>query len=348
MRLQPLESDSETKARIASKWTALLASSIVLLGMGCNKHPSTASSPVSGEKAAASAAAPTVAAPVKVDAPQLPNPYRIHEKVISGGLPEGDAAFAELAALGVKTVISVDGMKPDVERAKKHGLRYVHLPHGYDGVPEIRGQELAKAVRDLPGPIYIHCHHGKHRSPAAAAVACVGAGLIEPSAAELILKTAGTSESYRGLYDSARDARAFEKALLDSLPADFPEQSAIPPMAEGMVALEHTWDHVKQIAAAGWKTPPDHPALDPAHEALILREHFTELLRLDESAKEPEKFRQLLRDSETAAQGLEDVLRAQPVTAEKAQAAMTIMEKNCAECHKEFRNTPLREKAGSQ
>lgn len=286
-------------------------------------------------------------APEKLESAHLPNPYRIHAKVISGGLPEGDEAFAELAALGVKTVISVDGMKPDVETARKHGLRYVHLPHGYDGVPEARGQELAKAVRDLPGPIYIHCHHGKHRSPAAAAVACVGAGLIEPSAAELILKTAGTSENYRGLYESARDAHAFEQALLDSLPSEFPEQSAIPPMAEGMVALEHTWDHVKQIAAAGWKTPPDHPALDPVHEALLLREHFTELLRLEEAAKQPEKFRQYLRDSETAAQQLEDALRGGTVAADEAQKFLATVEKNCAECHKEFRNTPLGDKAAN-
>src|SRR4051812_11985448 len=64
----------------------------------------------------------------------LPNTVRIHERVISGGLPEGDAAFEELKELGIKTLISVDGVKPDVAQAKKFGMRYVHLPHGYDGV----------------------------------------------------------------------------------------------------------------------------------------------------------------------------------------------------------------------
>ena len=44
-----------------------------------------------------------------------------------------------------------------------------------------RVEEIATAVQTLPGPIYIHCHHGKHRSPAASAAACVGAGLIEPA-----------------------------------------------------------------------------------------------------------------------------------------------------------------------
>jgi protein tyrosine phosphatase (PTP) superfamily phosphohydrolase (DUF442 family) len=273
----------------------------------------------------------------------LPNAWRITDKVMSGGLPEDDAAFHELAELGVKTVISVDGMKPDAETARKHGLRYVHLPHGYDGVPEERAQELAKAVRDLPGPIYIHCHHGKHRSPSAAAVACVGAGLLDRSLAETVLRSAGTSENYQGLYASARAAEQFDAALLDALQTDFPEASAVPPLAEAMVALEHTHDHLKLIAAADWKSPPDHPDLEPAHEALLLREHFAELLRMDEVTQQPEAFRQSLRESETAAQALENALRASPVSAEAAQSSLDRVGQRCAACHQEYRDQPLSE-----
>jgi protein tyrosine phosphatase (PTP) superfamily phosphohydrolase (DUF442 family) len=275
----------------------------------------------------------------------LPNAWRITDKVISGGLPEDDAAFQELADLGVKTVISVDGMKPDAETARRHGLRYVHLPHGYDGVPEERAQELAKAVRDLPGPIYIHCHHGKHRSPSAAAVACVGAGLLDRSLAETVLRSAGTSENYQGLYASARAAEQFDAALLDALQADFPEASAVPPLAEAMVALEHTHDHLKQIAAAGWMSPTTHPDLEPAHEALLLREHYTELQRMDEVKRQPEAFQQCLRESETAARALEDALWASTASTEAAQASFDLVTKNCAACHKEYRDRPLGEKA---
>ncbi|MEZ6069075.1 MAG: hypothetical protein R3C10_02145 [Pirellulales bacterium] len=146
--------------------------------------------------------APTTATPRRKRA-HLPNAVQLHPRVISGGLPEGDAAFAELEQLGVKTIISVDGAKPDVQAAARHGLRYVHLPHGYDGIPEERGRELAKAVRELDGPIYIHCHHGKHRSPAAATVACVSTGLLPANEAVAVLKLAGTSPNYRGLYESA-------------------------------------------------------------------------------------------------------------------------------------------------
>ena len=127
-------------------------------------------------------------APMRIDAQYLPNPVQVHTNVISGGLPKGDEAFRELKSLGVQTVISVDGTKPDVKTANKYGIRYVHLPHGYDGISEARVKELAKAVRELDGPIYIHCHHGKHRSPAAASVACVAAGLIPESKAVAILE----------------------------------------------------------------------------------------------------------------------------------------------------------------
>ena len=237
--------------------------------------------------------------------PDLPNAYAIHEKVISGGEPHGEDAFAALAELGVKTVISVDGAKPEVALAKKHGMRYVHLPHSYDGVPEGCAWELAKAVRDLPGPVYLHCHHGKHRSPAAAAVACVGAGLLPQGDALKVLETAGTSKSYRGLYQSAESARKLEDKLLDELKPDFPETADVPPLADAMVALERTHDHVKQVAANGWKALAKHPDIDPAHEVLLLREHYTELLRADEVSGQPAEFRKLMREGEAAATTLQ-------------------------------------------
>ncbi|WP_218932111.1 protein-tyrosine phosphatase family protein [Adhaeretor mobilis] len=288
--------------------------------------------------------------PHKIATKHLPNPVQVHPKVISGGLPEGDRAFQELQDLGVKTVISVDGARPDVAIAKKYGLRYVHLPHGYDGVPENRIKELAKAVRDLDGPVYIHCHHGKHRSPAAASVACVAAGLIPQVDGLSVLKIAGTSPNYRGLYESARTTTPFEDALLDELDVEFRESMEVPPMAEAMVALEHTHDHLKAIAAAGWRSPGDHPDLDPAHEALLFREHFTELLRTDYVQQKSEEFQQLMRGSEEAAQKLEDTLRqwqpteSRPAPPPALEQIFTSITADCKTCHQKFRDVPLSEK----
>ncbi|MDB5339029.1 MAG: hypothetical protein JWN70_4648 [Planctomycetaceae bacterium] len=280
----------------------------------------------------------------------LPNAVRVHSKVISGGLPEGLVAFEELRSLGVKTVISVDGAKPDLISAEKCGLRYVHLPHGYDGIPQARAAELAKAVRDLPGPIYIHCHHGKHRSPAAAATACVAAGLIDREAGLSVLQVAGTSANYRGLFESAQTAKPLGKAVLDQLDADFPATAKLPVTAEAMVAVEHTLDHLKSFEKAGWKLLPDQPDLTPEHEALLLREHYAELLRIEAVQQQPERFRQLLSAGETAAQELETALRAWsgpntngPVPA-AVRAAFQAVNDNCKTCHQEFRDVPLSEK----
>lgn len=279
----------------------------------------------------------------RIEARHLPNPVRVHDKVISGGLPEGDAAFAELKRLGVQTVISVDGAKPDVATAKKFGMRYVHLPHGYNGVPPERAKELAKAVRDLPGTVYIHCHHGKHRSPAATAVACVGAGLIGHNDAAAVLKVAGTSESYRGLFQSANDAHPRDKALLDEMNAEFPSVAKLPAMAEAMVEMEHVHDHLKALERAGWQMLPDQPDLSPDHEALLLREHFTELLRTKEVQEQPEEFQELARAGETASQALEDALKDEGTDARRASELFLAVSNNCKSCHQTFRDVPLAE-----
>lgn len=274
----------------------------------------------------------------------LPNAVQVHEKVISGGQPQGEAGFRELKALGVQTIISVDGAKPDVATAAKFGLRYVHLPHGYNGISHERAWQLAKAVRDLDGPIYIHCHHGKHRSPAAASVACVTAGLIPAGQAVSVLSLAGTSPSYQGLFRSAREAAPAPTEKLDAMTAEFPQSVQPPPMAAAMVELEHTHDHLRRAAGAGWESPADHPDIDPSHEALLLREHYTEMLRADYSKRQPPAFRAMLKQGEQAARKLEDLLRhaasssADPTTHRAMSDALTTISSQCAACHQQFRD----------
>lgn len=343
---------------------ALLWVPIVLIG--CDKSPKTSqaaqnqtSQPARSQTNASetkSSVEPTpkgqaaLMQPVKIrDDNNLHNVFQVHEKVLSGGQPHGEDGFKALKELGVKTVISVDGAMPEVELARKYGLRYVHLPHGYDGVPEERVRELAKAVRDLEGPVYIHCHHGKHRSPAASAVACVSTGLIAPQSALAILEAAGTSKSYRGLYQSAEEARQLDQKLLDALDVEFKEITEVPAMADAMVEIEHHHEHLNQIARNEWRLLADHPDLAPGHEALMLREHFTELLRTDELKARPAGFQSLMKEGEARARALEDLYRDwEPSKSvdglKRLQAAMEAVNQNCAACHKQFRDVPLREK----
>lgn len=328
------------------------------LTAGCTQHsdpaPDKAVESDSSEPTGAHSAANTTSEddqplPRKLNCNFLPNPILVHEHVISGGLPEGPEAFQELADLGVRTVISVDGAKPDVATATKFGLRYVHLPHGYDGISQERAHQLAKAIRDLQGPVYVHCHHGKHRSPAAASVACVGAGLLAPSAAVSVLELAGTSLHYRGLYSAAAAAQVLDSDLLDSLQVTFQETVAVPPLAEAMVHLEHAHHRLQQIADARWTSPAAHPDLDPAHQALLLRELFTEMLRTPEVQQQPTAFQQLLRNSETAAQSLETRLREDrspddPQARKGLTSLLDSITQDCKTCHIQYRDVPLDEK----
>jgi protein tyrosine phosphatase (PTP) superfamily phosphohydrolase (DUF442 family) len=281
--------------------------------------------------------------PARIDTRHLPNAIRVTDKIISGGVPDGAAGFEELKALGVKTVVSVDGAQPEVALAEKSGLRYVHLPHGYDGIAPERAKELAKAVRDLPGPIYIHCHHGKHRSPAAAAAACVASGLLAESQALAVLKLAGTSPAYRGLFQTVERARPLSSAELDAVPCEFRSAIEVPPMAAAMVGVEHAHDHLTAFAKARWQPLPEEPDLVPDHEALLLKEQFTELLRTKEAAARGKPFVALLREGELAAGELEARLRGGAMPAKLGEALQRVTA-NCKSCHEKSRDVPLGDK----
>lgn len=304
---------------------------------------------------AAAFVAPTLRAaresPKNPDAafPRLPtdalhNAYRVTDKVFSGAAPEGEASFAALRDLGVKTVISVDGAKPDVATAKKYGLRYVHLPIGYDDVTPEEGRAIARAIDALPGPIYVHCHHGKHRSAAALATACVMNGRLEPEQAESVLKTFGTGLNYKGLWASALGARPLDKLELDAVKVDYRETAPIPPLAEAMVQIDENLERLKLAQTANWQRPATHPDVDPAHEALQLMEKLRELGRTPESLAKPEGYRKILSENEAGAQALHEALVAWGRSGGRGQvpgavnASMKAVTSSCTGCHKAFRD----------
>ena len=266
------------------------------------------------------------------------NAHRVTDKVIAGDQPEGDRSFQALRDLGIKTIISVDGATPDVERAEKFGLRYVHLPIEYSGVTDQQGKALAKAIDELPGPIYLHCHHGKHRSAAAAAVACVGNGSLPADRAMSVLETFGTGANYRGLWKAAADARPLAPEVLREVKVVYVSAARIPPLADAMVKVDQRFEQMKAIQKAAWKTPAEHPDLDPPHQALILEEILRELGRTTEVQARPASFRRMLGEGESAAGAMRAALASNPPDTAAASGAFKRTAQSCIDCHKAYRD----------
>jgi protein tyrosine phosphatase (PTP) superfamily phosphohydrolase (DUF442 family) len=308
---------------------ALLLTSLLL---GCQRPPS---------HPAVETPRPTGAVedPTPLEAPGLHNVFHVSGRVYSGSAPEGEAGFAALAGLGVKTIISVDGAAPDVEAAQRHGLMYVHVPFGYDGIPRDRVLTLAKAASQLPGPIYLHCHHGKHRGPAAVAVILLCTDPAwDADRAEAWLKAAGTDSRYSGLVGLPRSFARPTAEELARAPAEFPSVASVTDLARLMVEVDAKWDALKLVKAAGWTAPKDHSDIDPPHEALQLVEHYREAGRLDAVGRRGPGFTKLLGDAEAAAATLERELRAAPVDAVRVGRAFDGAGAACVACHQRYRD----------
>lgn len=275
-----------------------------------------------------------VARPMEI--PGVHNAFRAAEKIYSGSQPEGDEAFAAIAKLGVKTIISVDGSKPDVEAAHKYGLHYVHLPYGYDGVPTNRVVELAKVAASGDGPFFVHCHHGKHRGPAAVAVICLATENWTINRAVTWLREAGTAADYLGLYRAVREFKTPTTIELAAV-KELPEVAKSSSLVEAMVAIDANFDALKLSQKAGWKTPPGHADISPEHEATLLWEKFREIARIDDTASRPADYRFRLSEAEQFTEVLRKLLR-EPGDKVALDAMVKQVGQSCAACHKKYRN----------
>jgi hypothetical protein len=273
--------------------------------------------------------------PVPELTPHLHNLLSLTPAIFSGSEPDGDEGFAELAKLGVKVVVSVDGAKPDTAAAKKHGLRYVHIPIGYDGFSAEAGLAFAKVVREIESSgetVYVHCHHGKHRGPAAAAAMCIAAGAADNAAAERILTTAGTSKDYPGLW---RDVAAYKRPAADAKLPKLVEVAQVDSLTAAMSSVDRGFDNLKLLRDAEWKPLADHPDIAARKEAVILREGFHESNR-NLADGMSEELKTWLREAEALATELETQIKASDMAA--ATETMVKLEASCKQCHGKYRN----------
>lgn len=284
---------------------------------------------------------PAMTAVAPVDVPGLHNLVAFHDGVWSGSQPQDPVGFESLRAMGVKTVISVDGAKPNVAAAEARGLRYIHLPVGYQGFSDARRLELARALRDARagGPVYIHCHHGKHRSAGAAGAAAVTLGWATPEVMVARMKVSGCSPRYPGLYRATQTATPAEPATLDAIRADFPSVAPPSGFIESMVEAEEIMEHLRLIERAGWRVPAEHPDLVPAAEAARLGEVFRAHRHTAEVRDRPAAFGALWDESGERARRIEEMYIADRPPAELS-AELVRLTKSCNDCHAQFRDTP--------
>lgn len=244
---------------------------------------------------------------------------RIDQHLWTGRAPEQAGELDALAELGVRTLISVDAARPNLKTAGMLGMRYVHIPLGYGRIDPLDAVRLARAVRDLPGPIYLHCHHGRHRGPVAAVVAQAALGRLATDQGKLILEQAGTSRDYPGLIQSAAQATRLDTKLIDAVrDVDLPHAATVKPMASGMAELDRAFLALKRA-----QTAP---------HAATLTDHFRSLADIRSSSA---MRRGLLRSAAWSTQ-LETAIEQDDEL--ETRRLMDLIATACRDCHQNRRD----------
>jgi protein tyrosine phosphatase (PTP) superfamily phosphohydrolase (DUF442 family) len=92
---------------------------------------------------------------------------KVNDDYYRGGQPL-DGHYADLAALGVKTVINLIG-GDDVRDEEKtmveqHGMTYLHIPMSTRKAPTDEQIATFMSAVDAEGAVYVHCVGGRHRT----------------------------------------------------------------------------------------------------------------------------------------------------------------------------------------
>lgn len=258
--------------------------------------------------------------------------FRIAPGFYSGGEPRGAQAFRQLSRLGVKTVISVDGSRPDLVSARANGIRYIHIPMSYGAWSPTNQWQLVAAgkLASGTGPMFIHCHHGRHRGPTA--VALIGMGLNDWSIEQALswLKVAGTSTNYHGLFETVNQFKIPEDTQFEVIAPVFPESVIPAGIVESMLANDRTWENLKLISESS--------EMDKQHlvnELLLLLESFRELERLPEAREKGAAFLKQVGEAIRNSEAIHfDLVAGRPlVPSMKSQLGKT-----CSGCHQRFRD----------
>lgn len=267
-----------------------------------------------------------LAGPGALEVPGIERVLRVDDRLLVGSQP-APRALGELAQLGVSVVVSVDGMPPQARRLEEAGLRSVHLPIGYDSVPPERIRSLARLALEEEGVIYVHCHHGRHRGPAAGAILWMLREGASPQRARTLLQAAGTSPDYAGLWHAVESFSPPSGTFPD---APLPARVEVGGLRSVMVEIDRAHTNLGRHARL-------QPDIGPEHEASILVQHLREMQRLDPDGR-------IAREAEYRTHATEALRAAEALAARKdsgtAQwnAALDRLDTTCTACHRAHRD----------
>jgi len=241
--------------------------------------------------------------------------------VYVAGQPDG---YEELQRMGFRSVIDVDATAPPP--AKDLDLRIVHLPLRYSGITADEARVLADAIASMDRPIYVHCHHGTNRAPAAAAIALVGIGEWTPDRGVRLLEVSGTDRAFAGLYDSVASSNVIprdERMSIDQIDRTLDEFPVL------MSGIDDSW------AALVEGVERRRPSMELAARSA----EFVDMLRVafDADARmESESYRTIANQAVAEATELEHALRGGQM--HRVQSLLDAVGATCAACHRQYRN----------
>lgn len=103
----------------------------------------------------------------------IPNFGSVNPSYYRGAQPKGHD-YADLAALGVKTIIDVhkNGPKDEARQAAEAGLQFYRIGLSESDVPTAEQvKEFLAIVNDpMKQPVFVHCAGGRHRTGALTAI----------------------------------------------------------------------------------------------------------------------------------------------------------------------------------
>jgi protein tyrosine phosphatase (PTP) superfamily phosphohydrolase (DUF442 family) len=245
--------------------------------------------------------------------------------IYRGAAPIHQEEFRYLAEMGVKTIISVDRAQPDRKAADSAGLRYVHIPIGYGKIERDAELDFLKAVRTLPGPLYVHCHGGKYRVGAMSALYRIAdEGWTNDSAWQEMLNLGG-KDAYPGLNYSVLTFAPPTREELAKHVFDPDKPPAIPKLAGQMGEISHLYEEMEKFSSMSRDT------LEMEAITLALEERFLEIdrLKLCETCDSSDygAFR-------NAAQRTQQIRLSREYSAERIR----VLEEDCRACHNKKRD----------